>query len=440
MFLHFPHLAWKAGLHATAKILLAVTIALAASGDLDTTFDGDGRVTSFVVPANPGRSDTTFAVAVQPNGKILAVGLSSVPSTATSDFAIVRYNPNGSLDTSFSADGRLITNFGGIDQAFDVALQSNGKIVVVGQKCNNAFTICDVALARYNPGGALDTTFSGDGKQVTDFGGKDNGSLGGLAIQKDGKIVVAGYMWTGTNYDFAVYRYLANGSLDPTFSGDGRARFGFGAGRQDFASGLVIQSNGKIVVSGYSGDAKAANNNFAVARLNANGSMDTTFSGDGRQVTNFGADDYGIAVALQPDGKIVVVGEKDTATLFAFAVARYNTNGSLDTTFNASGRKVFSIVPGVHSAAASVQIQADGKIVIAGSAGPEGAVDFALARLNSNGAFDTTFSGDGKTTVDFGGIDFSLDLALQPADGKYIIGGDTYDGTQTDFAVARLLP
>jgi uncharacterized delta-60 repeat protein len=439
MFPRFKRLTWKAALLAAVASLLAFNIALAASGDLDSTFSGDGLVTDVAVPANPARWENVWGIAVQPaDGKIVVAGDSRIPNTATNDFAVLRYKPDGTLDTTFSGDGRLITNFGGSDQALDVAVQDDGKIVAVGQKCSNDGLTCDVALARYKPFGNLDPTFSGDGKQTNDFGGADNGSSGGVAIRLN-KIVVAGYMWNGTDYDFAVYRYLSDGTPDAAFSGDGMAKIGFGAGRQDFAADLVIQSDGKIIVVGYTGDANDANHNFAIARLNANGSLDATFSGDGIQVTNFGGDDFAYDVALQTDGKIVVAGEKDTV-LFQFAVARYNTNGSPDTSFNSSGRKAFSVLPGVHSVAVAVNVQLDGKIVLAGRAGSEGLADFALVRLNGGGSLDTTFSGDGKVTIDFGGDDFGRALALQPADGKYLIGGFRHDGTQRDFALARVLP
>jgi uncharacterized delta-60 repeat protein len=427
--------------------LFGFTIALAASGDLDTTFDGDGLVTSYAVPSDPARVDASRSVAIQANGKIVAAGQSYVASTPlAADFAIIRYNSNGTFDTTFSGDGRLITNFGGRDAALDVAVQANGKIVAAGERCSNS-NICDVALARYNSNGSLDTTFSGNGKQTSDFGGGDNGAYGGLTIQSNGKIVVAGHMWNGTDNDFAVYRYLSNGNLDTTFSGDGMVNIGFGAGRQDYALDLVIQSDGKIVVIGYTGDASNNNNNFAVARLNTNGSLDHTFSGDGRQITNMGGDDYAYSVALQTDGKMVAVGEKFAIPgtgLSYFALARYNTDGSLDTTFNGTGRKVFSFTSGAYSQAVDVLVQSDGKIVAMGTADNgfgTGSLDFALVRLNTNGSFDTTFSGNGKATVDFGGgIDRGSALALQPSDGKYVLAGDTFDGAQTDFALARVLP
>jgi uncharacterized delta-60 repeat protein len=433
-------LTWKAGLLAAILSLLAFTVAQALSGDLDSTFDGDGLVTSYAAPSNPARNDLAWGVAIQTNGKIVVAG-NSYSNSTNSDFAVLRYNPNGSLDTTFSGDGRLLTNFGANDAAYEVAIQSDGKIVVAGQTCNTSSNICDVALARYKAGGgSLDTTFSGDGKQTTDFGGSDNGSIGGLAIDSNGKIVVAGYKWNGTNYEFAVYRYLSNGSLDTTFSGDGKASIGFGAGRQNFATDLVIQSDGKIVVSGFSGDANYANNNFAVARLNSNGSLDNSFSGDGRLTTNFGADDYAYNVALQADGKIVLAGEKTTASLTSVALARYNTSGSLDTTFNGTGRKVFNLLAGKASWAEGLVAQANGSLVVMGTmVNGSNALDFFLVRLNTGGGFDSTFSGDGKVTVNFGNDEFAGDLVLQ-ANGRYVLGGYTRDSTQIDFAVARVLP
>src|SRR5688572_19534401 len=171
LYVSLKRAASKAGLLITFISLLVFTVASAASGDLDTTFSGDGRVTSNIVPSNPGRFDEVLSVVIQPNGKIVAAGFSS------DDFALARFNANGSLDTTFHLDGRLITNFGGDDKALDVAVQSNGKIIVAGWMCDTESFICDVALARYNPNGTLDTTFSTDGKVLTDYGGGHNTSL-----------------------------------------------------------------------------------------------------------------------------------------------------------------------------------------------------------------------------------------------------------------------
>ena len=429
--------AWRGSLLTMVISLLAFTIALAASGDLDTTFSGDGLVATDFFGGNNIPND----IAIQSNGKIVVVGWSTMPST---DFALTRYNTGGSLDITFSGDGRLTTNFGGVDAAYDVAVQADGKIIAVGSTCSSTTGICNIALARYNPGGALDTTFSGDGKQVADFGGGDNGTYGGLAIQPDGKIVVAGYMYNGANYDFAVYRYNTNGTLDTTFSGDGKVKIGFGTGRRDYAYGLGFQStDGKIVVVGYTADVNFDTGNFALVRLNPNGTLDNTFSGDGRQSTDFGGDDFGYGFGGYADGRMVVVGYKDVGSLSYFAIARYHPDGSLDTTFNGTGRKSFSIIPGELSWAYDAVIQVDGKIVVGGVTDKDNfstLTDFALVRLNPGGGLDTSFSGDGKVIIDFGGADSGNALARQPLDGKYVLVGYNDNGSQTDFALARVLP
>jgi uncharacterized delta-60 repeat protein len=436
IFTHLKGMTWKASLLATLVNLLSVTIALAASGSLDTSFDGDGLVITDVNAAHPGRNDIATDIALQSDGKIVAAGYSFIPSTATMDFAITRYTTDGLPDSNFSGDGKLITNFGAQDAVYSIVVQSNGKIVVAGSTCVN--DICDLALARYNPNGTLDSTFSGDGKLTTDVGGKDNSTYGGLAIQPNGKIVVAGQSFNGVDYNFTVYRYNANGTPDTTFSGDGKISFGFGAGKQDFGEDLALQSDGKIVVVGETCDANH-DCNFAAARLTAAGALDKTFSGDGKQIINMGGFDVPRCVSLQTDGKIVLAGYKSVAAGAYFAVARLNTNGSLDTSFNGTGRKIISIGNGSYALVTDMLVQPEGKIVAFGLAKVGATYDFALARLNANGALDSTFSGDGKLTIDFGYDETGYALAQQ-ADGSYVLAGYIDDGSQIDFALARVLP
>lgn len=434
MFTRSKPLLLNIWLLVTVISLLTFTIALADSGDLDTTFGGDGRVLTDFVPSGPERYDAVYDLAIQPDGKIVAAGYSYGLSTDY-DFALARYNLNGSLDTSFSGDGRLLTNFGGNDVVYDVAIQPDGKIIALGNACDTSGR-CGVALARYNPGGGLDSTFSGDGKKITHFGGRGS-SKGGLAIQSDGKIVVAGRLFNGIDSNFLVLRYNTNGSLDTTFSADGWFSFGFGAGRQDYAYALDIQdSDGKIVVAGYSINPADNLGDFAIARLNPGGSLDTTFGSAGKRITNFGADERAYGFGGQRDGRMVLVGQKIISNTSYFAVARYTPNGSLDTTFNSTGKRVFSIISGTGSRAEQVIVQSDNKIVITGFS--SGAL--ALVRLASGGAFDTTFNGNGKLTVEFGGPGLGYALAIQPLDGKYVLGGYASINPQIDFALARILP
>ena len=431
MYSQFKRFAWKASLLAMVVSMLAFSIALAAPGDLDTTFSGDGKVTTDI---NGGREDGVNEIALQTDGKIVVVGWRNNSATGN-DFAVARYHPNGSLDTTFSGDGKLLTNFGADDVAEDVAIQSDGKIVVGGMRClDGTFPDlqCDVAVARYETNGTLDSTFSGDGKVRIDFGGNSNGFWGGLKIQPDGKIVMSGWMWNGVHSDFVVYRYNTNGTLDTTFSEDGRARINFGSGPVDWANDLALQTNGKIVVGGFSCDNISFENcDFTVARLDANGALDTTFSGDGRQTINFGASDFSDSVAVQANGRIILSGNKYAVTSGSCALVRLNPNGNLDTTFSGDGRVVTSFGAGVYSSCNDVRVQPNGKIVAAGGAGG----DFALVRYNANGTLDTTFSTDGKVRIDFGSEDGGQKLALQ-SNGRYVLAGST----QGDFALARVLP
>jgi uncharacterized delta-60 repeat protein len=406
--------------------LLTFTNVLAGGGGLWWSIDFGGK-------------DSAFGVALQSDGKIVTVGRTT---TATgSNFAIARSNLDGTLDTTFSGDGKRVTNFGGDDSAHGVAIQLDGKLVVVGDTCHSG--ICDLAMARYLPSGGLDATFSGDGKVVTDIGGgRDNGARA-VAIQPDGKIVVIGYGWSQQKSDFVFYRYNTHGILDTTFSGDGMAIGNFGLGRVGTGRDVVIQGDGKIVGVGFTTDSTGSN--FSIARLNPNGTADPSFSLDGRVITNVGGNDAAYAVALQADGKIVAAGYKSQGDFLSFAIARYNPNGSLDTTFNRTGKKSFSIEPNLPSSGYDVLVQPNRKIVVVGRSGGAGiANNLALARLYPNGIFDTTLNASGRVSIDLcgGRADVAFALARRPSDGRYVLAGSTECGTLTgqDFVVLLRSP
>jgi uncharacterized delta-60 repeat protein len=331
----------------------------------------------------------------------------------------------GSLDNSFSGNGKVITGFGyGNDYGNSVAIQADGKIVVAGTvegQRNPLF-----GLARYNKNGTLDNTFSGNGRVTTSFGSSGCGA-NHVAIQADGKIVAVGF--SGSN--FAIARYNSNGSLDKTFGGgDGKVVTDFGGiGGNGEAYSVAIQSNGKIVVAGLT-TASGGGLDFAIARYNTNGTLDNTFGGgDGKVVTDFGGNEEAYSVAIQSNGKIVVAGfTTASGGDNDFALARYNSNGTLDNTFSGNGLVITGF--GGSDVCTSVAIQSDGKIVAGGYTN----AGFALARYNTNGTLDKTFSTDGLvTTVIIGGVISAI--AIQ-SDGKIIAagGGARIDG---DFALAR---
>jgi uncharacterized delta-60 repeat protein len=397
------------------------------AGDLDITFDGDGKVTTAVESFD----DTARSVAIQSDGKIVVAGTSYIWGNAY-DFALTRYNSDGSLDTTFDGDGKVTTNLGSShDEANSLAIQSDGKIVVAGY--SYAGSLADFALARYNSNGSLDTTFDGDGKVTTDFGAGD--SAYSVAIQSDGKIVVGGtsYSYNGSG-NFALTRYNSNGSLDTTFDGDGKVTTDLGSSH-DEAYSLAIQSDGKIVVAGSSYN--GSNWDFALARYNSDGSIDTTFDGDGKVTTAVGSfDDTARSLAIQSDGKIVVAGSSHNGSNWDFALVLYNSNGSLDTTFDFDG-KVTTAVGSSFDYAYSVAIQSDGKIVVAGRILNGSNWDFALTRYNSDGSLDTTFDGDGKVTTDVGSSDDEANSLAIQSDGKIVVAGCSNNGIYWDFALTR---
>jgi uncharacterized delta-60 repeat protein len=413
-------------------------LALAPPGDLDTGFSGDGKVATGFASGQPA---VARGVAIPSNGRIVVAG-DTVASATNSNIALARYTAPGALDTTFNLTGRRVVNLGGNDQGMALAIQAaTGKVIVVGQKCAASWDPCDAAVLRLNSNGSLDTTFHGTGWRTDDFGGGNNGSLA-VALQSGGRIVAAGSMFnkaTG-NSDFSILRYTVGGTLDTTFSGDGKQSVSFGAGRWDVARAIAVQPDGKIVVAGRSCAGSNAGCNFAIARLNSSGALDSTFNATGRQITDFGASETAFGLALQADGKIVLAGVKDTGATSYFALARYNTNGSLDKTFAGTGKRLTNFSgDGSPDYATAVRVRSDGRIVVCGDVFDGADSNFALLRYTGTGALDASFSGDGKTTVDFGQDDHCLALAFQ-GDGKYVLAGYSDNGILSKWVLARVLP
>lgn len=351
---------------------------------------------------------------------------------------------DGTLDTSFDTDGKVITDFSQANNyAESVAIQSDGKIIVVGTAYNG--TNRDFAITRYNSDGSLDATFNGNGKLITDIindfwgGGQDEAQ--DVAIQSDGKIVVVGWTSSSDGFDyFAVVRYNSDGSLDNTFSGDGMTITYFGADIQQ-ATGVKIQPDGKIVVVGHLEDYSSgtAIYDFAVARYNTDGSLDNSFDGDGTLTTDFnnGGNDLAEDVVIQSDGKIIVVGRTDDYIDGDIALVRYNSDGSLDTSFDTDGKLTTDFGAG-YDYGYAVALQTDGKILVSGQVADASFDNFGLVRYNNDGSLDTSFDTDGKVLTNFTSYSYGYDIAIQP-DGKILVGGTTYNPTLSKdvFAVAK---
>ncbi|MGH3089855.1 MAG: hypothetical protein ACRDSJ_21455, partial [Rubrobacteraceae bacterium] len=397
-------------------ILAGNSPAWAAEGDPDTSFSGDGKTTT---PVGVGSFfEAARDVALQPDGKLVAAG-SAIGVGTGRDFALARYDADGELDPSFGDGGKILTDMGSegfIEDLGAIALQSDGKIVAVGVTGESAAASnrAVIAVARYNPNGSLDTSFSDDGKFVLNIGGAEE-FASDVAVQNDGRILVAGRLdgeSGAASNDFLVIRLNTNGSLDNSFDGNGIASTDMN-NSFDHARAVVAQSNGAIVAAGEAGP------DFALARYNSNGSLDTTFDTDGKVVTDMGStDDFIEDIAIRTGGKLVVAGEASDN----FAVARYNDNGSLDTNADAdpaihfdTDGKAFTDF-GSCDTASALAVAGNNKVTVAGTACVDGnSSDFALARYNDNGSLDTLFSGDGKRITDFGDTsDLAAGISLQP--------------------------
>ena len=402
-------------------------VRLNSDGSIDTTYHLDGRRT-----VDFGESAKGMAVALQPDGQIVAVGSGKgftlpeigVSSTPHSYPLVSRYSPSGHLDSSFDSDGLVIDDTGTYITIEDVHVRANGKILAVGHQYSIPFFI---TLIQYNADGTLDTDFGANG-HVNEAFALEEAAYDSF-LMANGQLVATGYVKDEfSSPDLAVFRFNEDGSPDMAFGTDGVARVDLGG--WEYGRSVAVQPDGKIVIAGYTD----ANFEFdmALLRFNSNGSLDTSFDGDGIVYGDFvGDQDYAFGVAILDNGKIIVGGYSD----LDFAVVRYNSNGSLDTTFGTNGRTTTHIAGSDY--VNDMLVQNDGRIVLIGSTVPaNGNRDFAIARYNPNGTLDTTFSGDGINTTDLGGQDNAQQVVQQP-DGKLVAVGYTDIWGNNDFALVR---
>ncbi len=411
-----------------SSLPIAVTLPAAGPGDLDASFGAGGKITTSVGTG----IDIAQAVGLQPDGKILAAG------KANSDFAVVRYNADGSLDPTFGSNGRVITAVtASTDEAYDVAVQTDGKIIVAG--VGNG----DFAVVRYDTNGVLDPSFGTNGVTITPIGTSSFDQAEGVVIQSDGKIVAAGW---GASDKFAVIRMNPTGGLDSTFGSNGKLITNL----RGLAHSVAIQIDGKIVVGGETGVdvGQSTIPRFTLARFNEDGSTDVSFGTNGILVTPSNGENASSTydLAIQPDGKIVAAGVDSNGSNPDTVVTRVNPNGSLDAGFGTGGTVLtrFSTFGGPEPGGRSVNLQRNGKIVVAltafnGSVPP--GEDFGLLRLNANGVVDSSFGLNGKAMTNIcGNADRVHDSIIQPNGQIVVVGyciGPAGDAASYDFALAR---
>jgi uncharacterized delta-60 repeat protein len=403
-------------------------------GYLDPTFGPSHNGTVFT--HFNGHNEIAYGSTFQADGKIIVVGSADSNVTLDREVALARYTANGALDPTFGVGGMVLTDFPlKAAEARAVAVQNDGKIVVagsVGAGLENQFLVM-----RYNSNGSLDSSFGNAGIVTTKLwdGNNQDARLGSLALQSDGKIVVAGM---GGDY-FGLARYNTDGSLDTSFGPNHNGTIQTQVGTWVSAAyAVAIESDGKIVAAGQATpDSGFA---FAVVRYNHDGSVDTSFGPyhDGTVLTNF---DIGVDTAFSlvlTSTKILAVGEASVPQgQQKFAAVRYNLDGSLDTSFGPNHDGKATVDFGDDSCANSVVMQSNGEIVLAGSTGAPGSGEFALARLYGNGSLDTTIGSAGLITTSLTSGDDGITHVLLQADGKIVADGYAGPKDNGDFGLAR---
>ena len=428
---------------SVAGVLLA-TVALGAGslgaaaaglqeGKPDLTFGGDGAVTTAISTQSP-LIDYGYATAVLTDGRILVGGSSHSTVGGGQDFTIARYKPGGALDTTFGDgdDGVTTTDLGSAnDIGASLALQPDGKALVAGLTYVGT-TYSQFAVARYRTDGSLDPDFGDAGVVVTDWG--DDAAADAVVVDKLGRILVGGYRTLGTDvntYVFAIARYTAGGDPDLTF-GDGGFMTAEAIGTDDEIFELALQTDGRILAGGFS---KAEGvSSFALCRYDDDGNPDPGFGpGDSGCVTTpMGSQDGIEGLAVQSNGKIVAAGYMDDGTNTSAAV-RYLPGGALDDSFAGDGIRKLTIPP-----VTGLALQRDGKAVLATSVAGSPA-KIAAARLNTNGTSDSGFGTGGVASLTVGDGDSYNEGVAVGRNGKIVVVGSAAVTTHRDFAVGRFI-
>ncbi|HQX52094.1 MAG TPA: proprotein convertase P-domain-containing protein, partial [Planctomycetaceae bacterium] len=406
---------------------------LTTQGNPDTTFDADGKVTT---DFGGNFDDEAFSLVINGSGVITAGGF-AFNAAGDADFALAQYNTNGSLRNSFDADGRVVTDLrtNSDDRIFEIELDSSGRIVAAGGSIEAGFFGSeDFALARYNGStGALDVSIGDGGRVFTTFFANAGDQAQAIDLDAAGNWVVGGFTHNSFN-NFALTRYSpSTATLDTGFGVGGRVVTDFTdlSGSDDVVTAVKSISGGKTVVVGN----QFGNVSF-VARYNANGSLDQSFGTGGRIATRVleGAND----VQVFADGSMLLAGRVFNGTDYDFALLKLTSQGDFDNSFGDRGLAAADFL-GFFDEARSIAIQSNGQILAAGAASDGGDLDFAIARFNTDGTLDTSYSADGKQTVEFDANfnDEAREIKLD-ASGKAVLAGYVFDGGQRDFAIARL--
>ncbi|WP_309640138.1 T9SS type A sorting domain-containing protein [Flavobacterium sp.] len=345
----------------------------------------------------------------------------------------VAFPQSGELDLNFGVSGFLITQNEDLDTGHSLTVMPNDQIVMVGGYDN--FTAIKLMAD-----GTYDNTFGTQGQLLVNFAGY-NAAGKEVVVQPDGKIIIAGDVFTpGGIYFFGVVRLNPDGNLDNSFNGTGKLVFDFDED-MNYLSGVALQPDGKIVVTGQAGTYSSAD--YVAARINADGTLDNSFGINGKQRINVQGDDRGTCMALQPDGKILIGGFSYpvASSNCWFAAVRLTTDGQLDTTFSTDGKAVAKVASSYgNDTVYDMTLQPDGKILMAADSYIGASQDVGIVRFTTNGDLDNTFSGDGRFSINMVGTsDYCNAIVVQP-DGNILVAGSYYTTPERNMFVIRLTP
>ncbi len=410
---------------------------IAQPGTLDNDFSADGKLSFHFFNNTP---DTAYALQIQPDRKILVAG--STDNGTETVGAIARIDEYGNFDVSFGGSGKVVVDFPGVSEHITIkamAVQSDGKIVVAGSYQStlaNTFFV-----ARFLANGIMDSTFSTHGYVLTGFGSGPAHALC-LALQTDHKIVVGGTSFNSVDNDFAMARYLPNGTLDSTFHGDGKVTTngiltGGGSTSDDFVTGINIQTNNTIIATGYATpNYFFSHDYFALLKYTANGNLDITFDGDGKFLFDADGRESKTYCSVQlDDGSILLGGSANDS----FAVAKVSQNGVIDSSFGQYGIAIHTSGNFTLQHVNGLAVQSDGKILAAGFRGNTSSTGFIVLRLKSTGEIDSTFGVNGFVNHGFGaGSQGGRANAVKiQADGRILAVGLGDPNPDSEFAIAR---
>lgn len=381
----------------------------------------------------PG-SDESYATAVQADGKILMAGNSVTGSN--SDFSLLRLNEDGQLDVTFGTNGKVISSFGSNSEySRSIVVQSDGKIVIGGFRRNS--WNYDFVLIRYLPNGQIDNSFGINGIAINDLGGDDR--LYDLKILPDGRFLAVGYSENISGQsDVAVLKYQTNGSLDNSFGVNGKVFLSVGTS-SDFGYTLALQADGRFIISGYY-VVTSINHDIFVARYNSNGTLDSSFGVNGISVIQISAGkDEIYSSAVLSNGEIVLGGFTMYNGFFATLIVKLNSIGNLDPLFGSSG-KIIKSIGAYDDYGWSIIIQSDNKIVLSGTTISNNSNkfgDFFLMRLNPNGSDDLSFGTNGIVVSSIGIYNDESYSSLIQSDGKLVLAGYSKVSSFDQYSIAR---